>query len=227
MDWTQFDAALFDLDGVITPTAELHMRVWGEMFNDFLTERGVTEPYTDDDYFDNVDGRPRYEGVRTFLASRGITLSEDKVRELGDTKDALFNEVLERDGIQAYPGSLALLDALEECGIPKAIVSSSRNARAVLKAAGQLDRFPVIMDGVEATNRGLPGKPNPDTFIAAAADLGANITRCVVIEDATSGVKAGRDGGFGLVVGVDRGAGPDALLEAGAHLVVSDLEELV
>ena len=236
MDWTRFDAALFDLDGVLTPTAEVHMRAWSEMFNAFLDERGDSEPYTDEDYFAHVDGRPRYEGVRTFLESRGIELpegdpedgpDEQTVSGLGNRKNDAFNAVLARDGVTAYEGSVALIDALERAGTKMAVVSSSKNAAAVLEAAGIADRFPVLVSGAEATELGLAGKPSPETFLHAAAELGVARERCVVLEDATSGVRAGRDGDFGLVVGVDRGAGPAALTEAGADLVVQDLAELL
>ncbi|WP_409484612.1 HAD family hydrolase [Arsenicicoccus dermatophilus] len=236
MDWTRYDAALFDLDGVITPTAIVHMRAWSEMFNAFLLARGVAEPYTDADYFAHVDGKPRYDGVRSFLASRGIVLPEgdptdgpdgETVAGLGNRKNAAFMEVLHRDGMQAYPGSLRLLDHLAALGTAVAVVSSSQNARPVLEAAGLSERFPVIVDGLVARQEGLPGKPAPDTFLAAAARLGVARERAVVLEDAESGVAAGRAGAVGLVIGVDRGAGVEALTRNGADLVVRDLDELV
>lgn len=236
MEWTAYDAALFDLDGVLTPTAEVHMRAWDEMFNSYLRSRGISKPYTDEDYFDHVDGRPRYDGVRAFLASRGIELPEgdpsdspdaETVSGLGNRKNDAFNAVLARDGVTAYPGSIRLLDALAERGTSMAVVSSSKNAPAVLEAAGIADRFPVVVSGAVAADRGLEGKPSPETFLYAAQQLGVSKERAVVLEDATSGVKAGRDGGFGLVVGVDRGAGADGLTRAGADLVVADLEELL
>ena len=236
MDWSQYDAALFDLDGVVTPTAEIHMRAWSEMFNDFLRARGSAQPYTDDDYFTYVDGKPRYDGVRSFLASRGLALpdgtpsdpvAEETVCGLGNRKNDVFNAVLERDGIEAYPGSVRLLDRLDELGTKMAIVSSSKNARTVLAAAGLLDRFDVIVDGVVAAEEHLPGKPAPDTFLAAAERVGSDRTRAVVLEDAVSGVQAGRAGAFALVVGVDRGAGAAVLTDAGADVVVQDLDELL
>ncbi len=236
MDWTRYDAALFDLDGVITPTAIVHMRAWSEMFNAYLTSRGITEPYTDEDYFAHVDGKPRYDGVRTFLASRGITLPDgeptdapgtETVCGLGNGKNDAFRTVLERDGVEPYSGSVQLLDHLAAIGTKVAVVSSSQNARPVLTAAGLVDRFPVIVDGVVAKADGLPGKPAPDTFLAAAERLGVPRERAVVLEDAESGVAAGRAGDFGLVVGVDRGAGVERLTECGADVVVSDLAELV
>ena len=236
---------LFDLDGVVTPTAEVHMRAWSEMFNAFLTDDAPSLPdaavadlsaYTDADYFAHVDGKPRYDGVRDFLTSRGIALpegtSEDSgteltVRGLGNRKNDAFNVVLERDGVVAYPGSVALLDHLRELGLPLAVVSSSANAPAVLAAAGLADRFQTVVDGRVATELGLPGKPAPDTFVHAAEVLGAPVAASVVLEDAVSGVRAGAAGGFGLVIGVDRGAGPETLTAAGADVVVADLADLV
>lgn len=236
MDWNAYDAALFDLDGVLTPTAEVHMRAWDEMFNAFLEDKGITEPYTDEDYFTHVDGRPRYDGVRAFLASRGIELpegdpsdspAEETVCGLGNRKNDAFNKVLARDGVAAYAGSLSLLDALAARGTRMAVVSSSKNAPAVLEAAGIADRFPVVVSGAVAAELGLEGKPSPETFLHAATELGVPKERAVVLEDATSGVKAGREGKFGLVIGVDRGAGAEGLTSAGADVVVRDLEELL
>lgn len=236
MDWNDYDAALFDLDGVITPTAEVHMRAWAQMFNDFLQDRGVSEPYTDADYFTYVDGKPRYDGVRSFLASRDIELpdgdasdpaSAQTVSGLGNRKNDDFEQILQSEGVAPYPGSVALVEALEARGTKMAIVSSSRNAAAVLTAAGMIDHFPVIVSGKEAGERNLPGKPAPDTFLDAAEQLGVPKERAVVFEDALSGVQAGAAGHFGLVVGVDRGVGADALKEHGADIVVTDLEELL
>lgn len=230
VDWADFHAVLFDLDGVVTPTAEVHMRAWSEMFNAFLQDQpGLPRQpaYTDADYFAHVDGKPRYDGVRDFLASRGIPAPEDLVVELGDRKNDAFNAVLERDGVEAYPGSVALLDHLRELGTPLAVVSSSANAPAVLESAGLADRFATVVSGAVAKERGLPGKPAPDTFVYAAEVLGATPATSVVLEDAVSGVRAGSAGDFGLVVGVDRGAGVEALTGAGADLVVADLQELV
>lgn len=231
-----YGAVLFDLDGVLTPTAEVHMRAWDRMFNAYLQSRGGQQPYTEKDYYDYVDGKPRYDGVRSFLASRDIELPEgtpddspgaETVCGLGNRKNVEFSRVLETDGVQAYPGSVRLIDRLESAKVAMAVVSSSRNARAVLQAAGLLDRFPVIVDGNVAADRRLHGKPAPDTFAAAAADLGVGVDRAVVVEDALSGVAAGRAGSFGLVVGVDRGAGAERLRESGADVVVADLGELV
>ena len=227
VEWNEYAAVLFDLDGVVTPTAEVHMRAWSEMFNAWLDGQDGQAPYTDADYFAHVDGKPRYDGVRDFLTSRGIAAPEDLVVELGDRKNEAFNMVLERDGVTAYPGSVALLDHLRALGKPLAVVSSSANAPAVLDAAGLADRFATVVSGAVAKERGLPGKPAPDTFEYAAEVLGATAATSVVLEDAVSGVTAGRSGDFGLVIGVDRGAGHDTLTRAGADLVVSDLAELV
>ncbi|WP_395694549.1 HAD family hydrolase [Nocardioides sp.] len=239
MTWQDYDAVLFDLDGVITPTAEVHMRAWSEMFNAFLGSwdgGGDTTPYTEADYFAHVDGKPRYDGVRDLLSARGIELPDgspddapdvDTVCGLGNRKNDAFNAVLARDGVTAYPGSVRLLDHLDRVGVPMGVVSSSANAPAVLEAAGLLDRFRTVVSGRVATELGLAGKPAPDTFLHAAQVLGGAADRSVVLEDAVSGVRAGAAGGFGLVVGVDRGAGADVLREAGAGIVVSDLAELV
>lgn len=241
------DAALFDLDGVLTPTAEVHMHAWSRMFNDYLAARrqavasepppGVNlAPYTDDDYFEHVDGKPRYDGVRDFLASRGIELplgdpgdapERETVCGLGNRKNVTFALVLATDGVRPYPGSVALLDYLAARGVQVAVVSSSQNADAVLTAAGLRDRFEVLVDGGLARREGLPGKPAPDTYLYAADALGVGRDRAVVFEDAVSGVAAGRAGSFGLVVGVDRGVGVQTLLTAGADLVVADLAELL
>ena len=248
VDWSRFRAVLFDLDGVLTPTAEVHMRAWSEMFNAFLAEydegsassgMADTSPYTDADYFAHVDGKPRYDGVRDFLASRRIRLPEEAdggpglgdaggatVRGLGDRKNASVQELLDREGVAPYPGSVALLDHLQGLGLPLAVVSSSANAPAVLAASRLADRFSCVVDGMVARDTGLLGKPEPDTFLHAAAMLGVPAQDAVVVEDAVSGVRAGVAGGFGLVVGVDRGAGP-ALQDAGAGIVVSDLADLL
>lgn len=236
MDWSQYPAVLFDLDGVITPTADVHMRAWSDMFNSYLTTRSGQSPYTDDDYFAYVDGKPRYNGVRDFLHSRGITLPEGTVHDdpseltvcgLGNRKNEVFNTIIERDGVDAYPGSVALIAQLVASGHKLAVVSSSKNAPAVLRAAGLTQHFPVMVDGNVAAEMNIPGKPAPDTFNHAADALGVATTACVVIEDALSGVQAGAAGDFGLVIGVNRGVGQDALRTAGADIVVDDLEELL
>ncbi|MFV0285387.1 MAG: HAD family hydrolase [Demequina sp.] len=232
----RFGAALFDLDGVLTPTAEVHMAAWKRMFTDYFTAHAVTPAYTDDDYFAYVDGKPRYDGVRACLASRGITLPEGDPTDaggtatvcgLGNAKNDMFASVLREDGIAPYPGSVALIDHLNAAGVPMAVVSSSRNAPEVLAAAGLDHHFDVVVDGAVAARDKIPGKPAPDTYQRAAELLGVPQADAVVVEDAISGVQAGAAGDFGLVVGVDRGAGADALARHGADVVVADLAELV
>lgn len=227
-DWRNYDGILFDLDGVITPTAEIHEHAWGELF--------AAHDYTESDYLEYIDGKPRYDGVRSFLASRNLTLpdghpddepGDQTVCALGNNKNALFNEILERDGIAAYPGSQATLDLLEGLGIPAAIVSSSKNAVPVLAAAGLTSRFDVVVDGIVAADLGLAGKPAADGYLLGAERIGTDPSRTVVVEDAVSGVAAGANGSFAVTIGVDRGAGPEALLEHGATFVVSDLSELL
>lgn len=226
--WRDYDGVLFDLDGVITPTAEIHEHAWAELFKPF--------DFTQADYLEFVDGKPRYDGVRSFLVSRGVSLpdgdpadppGDGTVCAMGNKKNALFNVILDRDGIAPYPGSLATLQRLAEIGVPSAIVSSSKNAVPVLHAAGLADRFGVIVDGVVAADEGLNGKPAPDGYLLGAARLGVDPVRTVVVEDATSGVAAGAAGGFAVVIGVDRGAGAEALMAQGATFVVSDLDELL
>ena len=238
VDWSTLDAVLFDLDGVLTPTAVIHERAWKAMFDAFLAasaDGGPWQPFSGDDYLAYVDGKRRVDGVRSFLASRGIVLPEgaiddepghDTVNALGNAKNEAFQRVLRSDGIAPYPGSVRFLDALDRRGTAVGVVSSSRNAGEVLDAAGLADRFAVLVDGSVAAARQLPGKPAPDTFLAAAAELGVSPQRTAVVEDAISGVAAGHAGGFALTVGVDRGAGHDALTEHGADIVVDDLGDL-
>jgi beta-phosphoglucomutase family hydrolase len=225
---------LFDLDGVLTPTADIHMHAWRAMFTELFAEKGVTAPYTDDDYFTYLDGKKRDDGVAGLLASRGISVplgtpgdpsTADTVWGIGNRKNDVFTRVLDEEGIEAYPGSLALVDRLAAAGIPMAVVSSSKNARWVLTAAHLLDRFPIVVDGVTAGEQGLGSKPAPDMFLHAARALGVEPAQAVVFEDAISGVAAAHAGSFGLVVGVDRGAGEEALRSAGASIVVDDLAE--
>jgi len=231
-----FGAALFDLDGVLTPTADVHMAAWRRMFTDYFEAHGVTPAYTDADYFEYVDGKPRYDGVRSCLASRGVTLPEgtpddapgtETICGVGNTKNEAFSAILREDGVEPYAGSVALLDHLESIGCAMAVVSSSRNAPAVLEAAGLAHRFEIVVDGQVAADHGIAGKPAPDTYLYAAELLGVPKEAAVVVEDAMSGVAAGAAGDFGLVVGVDRGAGVQELLDGGADIVVQDLGELV
>jgi beta-phosphoglucomutase family hydrolase len=228
----RYRAVLFDLVGVLTPTADLHMHAWRVMFEELFAEKGVAAPYTDEDYFVYLDGKQRYEGVASLLRSRGIELdwgfptdpsTADTVCGIGNRKNDVFSRVLQEEGVQPYPGSLALLDALRAKRTPMAIVSSSKNAETVLTAAGIRDRFPVVVDGLLAARESLASKPAPDMFVSAARALGVAPAEAVVFEDALSGVAAARAGAFGLVVGVDRGVGPQALLDAGADVVIADL----
>jgi beta-phosphoglucomutase family hydrolase len=238
----RFDAVLFDLDGVLTSTAKIHSRCWKTMFDDFLSRRAAegTEPFRpfdiETDYKLYVDGKLRYEGVRSFLASRHISLAEgvpgdlstaNTVCGLGNRKDELVKEAIDRGEVEPYPGSVALVRRLREQGIRTAVVSSSNNCEQVLRAAGILDLFEARVDGLVASQLRLPGKPAPDTFLKAAQLLGVRPARAVVVEDAIAGVTAGRAGGFGLVVGVDREGGGDALRAHGADVVVRDLGELL
>jgi beta-phosphoglucomutase family hydrolase len=229
-------ALLFDLDGVVTPTAALHMRAWSRLFNSYLASHGLPADYSDDDYYAYVDGKPRYDAVRAFAASRRIPLPEgtpadppeaDTVNGLGLRKNAAFVEELAEHGIEAFPGSVRMLDAAIAAGYRTALVSSSRNALPVIEAAGVRDRFEVVVDGIVGATRSLAGKPAPDTFLLAAELLQLPASECAVLEDAIAGVQAGRAGGFGLVIGVDRGAGEQTLLQEGADVVVGDLAELL
>jgi beta-phosphoglucomutase family hydrolase len=233
-DLTAYDAVLFDLDGVLTPTAEVHMHAWQSMFEELFAAWGITPPYTERDYFDHLDGKKRYDGVASLLRSRDVEVpwgdpsdppTADTVCGIGNRKNVVFERVLRAEGIAAYPGSLHLLDVLAGAGTPVAVVSSSKNAEEVLAAAGIRDRFAVVMDGVIAEREHLASKPAPDVFVEAARMLGVEPTRSAAVEDALSGVESAAAGGFGLVVGVDRGAGEQQLAAAGAHVVVKDLEE--
>lgn len=229
-------AILFDLDGVLTPTVDVHKRAWARLFTDFLTAHGDNAPYTEADYFAYVDGKPRYDGVRALLASRGIVLPDgehsdpsdaETVSGLGNRKNDAFTQTLAESGVSPYPGSIEFLDMVTAAGLQVAVVTSSRNGEMVLSAAGLRDRFEVVVDGVVAADADLAGKPAPDTYSHAATLLGLTPADCVVIEDAHSGVQAGRAGNFGLVLGVNRGVGAQSLLDSGADVVVDDLDELV
>ncbi|MBU6535913.1 beta-phosphoglucomutase family hydrolase [Streptomyces sp. NPDC057245] len=230
-------ACLFDLDGVVTRTAVVHAAAWKETFDAFLRERDGADfrPFTDSDYDEYVDGRPRADGVRSFLASRGIELPEGDpddppdagtVNGVGNRKNALLLEKIRTDGVEPYEGTLRYIDAVRAAGLATAIVSSSANTRDVLRSIDAERLFDVRIDGVVARERRLPGKPHPDTFLAAARDLGVEASRAAVFEDALAGMDAGRSGHFGYVVGVDRVGQSDALYAHGADRVVKDLAEL-
>ncbi|AZM73879.1 beta-phosphoglucomutase family hydrolase [Streptomyces sp. G3] len=230
-------ACLFDLDGVVTRTAVVHAAAWKATFDAFLRERDGAgfRPFTDSDYDQYVDGRPRADGVRSFLASRGIELPEgtaddppdaQTVNGVGNRKNELLLEKIRTDGVEAYEGTLRYIDAVRAAGLATAIVSSSANTRDVLRSIDAERLFDVRIDGVVARERKLPGKPHPDTFLAAARDLGVEASRAAVFEDALAGMDAGRSGHFGYVVGVDRVGQTDALYAHGADRVVKDLAEL-
>ncbi|WP_406176817.1 HAD family hydrolase [Streptomyces sp. NBC_00996] len=231
-------ACLFDLDGVITKTAVVHAAAWKRTFDDFLRERGGDgfRPFDDTaDYDEYVDGRPRADGVRTFLASRGIELPEGApddppdrmtVHGLGNRKNDLLLELIRSDGVEAYDGTLRYIEAVRASGLRTAVVSSSTNCRDILRSVGAESLFDVRIDGVVAAERRLPGKPHPDTFLAAARDLGVEAAESAVFEDALAGMDAGRSGHFGYVVGVDRVGQGAALRAHGADIVVRDLAEL-
>ncbi|MFF2847268.1 HAD family hydrolase [Streptomyces sp. NPDC058001] len=234
-------ACLFDLDGVITKTAVVHEAAWKETFDAFLRQRDGADfrPFDATDYDQYVDGRPRADGVRTFLASRGIELPEGgpddppdappgeiTVQGLGNRKNALVLAKIREGGVEAYDGTLRYIDAVRAAGLRTAVVSSSANCLDVLRAVHAEDLFDVRVDGVVAVERGLPGKPQPDTFLAAAQDLGVQASRAAVFEDALAGMDAGRSGHFGYVVGVDRVGQAEGLRAHGADVVVKDLAEL-
>jgi trehalose 6-phosphate phosphatase len=237
----EFDALLFDLDGVVTRTAAVHAAAWKRLFDEYLRRRADRtgesfRPFdVDTDYLTFVDGKPRYDGVRSFLESRGVALpegtpedepGEETVCGLGNRKNMYFREQLRAGGAEVFDTTVHLIRAAREHGLKTAVVSSSKNCAEVLDAAGLADLFDTRVDGVELERLGLPGKPAPDMFLEAARRLGAEPGRAVVFEDAVSGVQAGRAGAFGLVVGVDRSGQADALREAGADIVISDLGEL-
>src|SRR3954469_11517613 len=235
-------ACLFDLDGVLTQTAKVHAAAWKQMFDEYLRARAerTGEAFVafdaGGDYNEYVDGKPRYEGVRSFLQSRGVDLpdgtpddppSAETVDGLGNRKNELVLELIERDGVDAYEGSIRYVKAARDAGLRRAVVSSSTNCRDVLEAAGMLDLFEEIVDGNVAREQGLKGKPAPDTFLAGARAVGGGAARAAVYEDGVPGVEAGRAGNFGFVVGVDRVGHADALRSHGADVVVEDLAELL
>ncbi|HXS64986.1 MAG TPA: beta-phosphoglucomutase family hydrolase [Streptosporangiaceae bacterium] len=219
---------LFDLDGVLTPTAKVHDAAWKEMFDDFLKRYPGQEPFDPvADYDEYVDGKPRDEGTRSFLESRGIHLDADTITELGSRKNEIVLRRLRDDGVDAYPGSLTYLHAVKKAGLRRAVVSASTNCKQVLEAAGIADLFQARIDGIVTQRDHLHGKPAPDTFLAGAKALGLAPKNAVVFEDALAGVAAGRAGDFGFVVGVDRVGQADALREHGADVVVTDLADLL
>ncbi len=228
----QISVALFDLDGVLTSTAVLHRVAWKAAFDDFLRDRDGDDfvPFTEQDYLDYVDGRPREDGVRAFLSSRGIDDVDDATTErIGSEKNEMFLAKLASDGVNPYPGSVRYLQAAQDAGLRVAVVTSSKNGEAVLDAAGLSKYVEVRVDGQETAARGLRGKPAPDSFLLGAELMGVEPTAAAVFEDAISGVQAGVAGHFGYVVGIDRvgGSQAEAMRTAGADVVVNDLDELI
>lgn len=237
----RFAAVLFDMDGVLTATASLHQAAWKEMFDAYSSQIAAEHgtgfsPFEAEDYKRDVDGKLRYDGVAAFLASRDIELpwgdpdddpSLETVCGLGNRKNAMIQELLHTRGADVFDSSISLVRRLRSKGVKTAVVSASRNCVAILEAAGIAELFDTRIDGNVAAELNLAGKPAPDTFLEAARRLGVPAARAVVVEDAISGVQAGRAGGFGLVIGVDRTGNREALLAGGADLVVADLDELI
>lgn len=235
-------ALLFDLDGVLTQTAKVHAAAWKQMFDAYLEDRAARTgaafvPFdSQHDYDEYVDGKPRYDGVRSFLASRHIELPEgdsadpataETVRGLGNRKNELVLRLIRDQGVEPYEGSVRYVQAAIERGLRRAVVSSSANCRDVLEAAGIAGLFEARIDGLVADREHLRGKPAPDTYLAGARALGAGPQEAAVFEDALAGVEAGRAGGFGLVIGIDRVGQAQALREHGADVVVTDLDQLL
>lgn len=236
-----FQAVILDLDGVITRTAGIHARAWKKMFDEYLSDRRPTPdedqaPFRlDVDYPEYVDGKPRYDGVRSFLQSRGIRLPEGSADDepgketicgLGNRKNQLFLDLVDQEGVQVYEDAVEQLDQWRRQGLGLAVVTSSRNGGRILRSGGLTERFDVRLDGTHIRELGLAGKPAPDMFLEAARRLGVSPAQAVLIEDAVAGVQAGRRGDFGLVVGVARNRPPEPLIEAGADVVVQRLTEL-
>jgi alpha,alpha-trehalase len=234
-------AVLFDMDGVVTRTATLHAAAWKRTFDTFMQARAASSgdfrPFDPrDDYLRYVDGKPRYDGVASFLASRGISLpwgtpddppGFDTICALGNQKDGYFNEVLESEPVEVYQSTVDFIDLLHRRGLKAGIFSASRNAARVLEAAGVLSLFDAKVDGSDAAALGLPGKPDPATLVELARRLGARPQTCAVVEDAIAGVQAGSAGGFAVVIGVNREAASGALVAQGATFEVRDLSELL
>jgi len=240
MNENAFEAVIFDLDGVVTKTATTHSRAWKKMFDHYLLERSKKYnedfiEFTPDDYLTFVDGKPRYEGVNSFLESRNIELTFgtpddnpelETVCGLGNRKNEAFNDVLTKEGVEVYPSTVKLLEQLKKDNIRIGVASSSKNAKSVLEAAGLMHFIETRVDGVVSAETGLKGKPEPDIFLTAAKNMGVDINKSIVVEDAVSGVQAGKNGNFGLVLGLAREDNNEALKAAGADIVINDLEEI-
>ena len=247
IDPAALDAVIFDMDGVITKTAKVHFAAWKELFDAYLREAAQAagdgsaapdsrfRPFTEEDYLRYVDGKPRYDGVRDLLASRSIELpwgdpadepGKKTVCGLGNRKNDLFTHVVRTQGVEVYPSTVTLIEQLQGAGISAGVVSASNNTTEVLDAAGVRRLFSAQVDGLVATQLGLPGKPDPAPFLEAARRLGVQPDRAAVVEDAQAGVQAGRAGGFGLVIGVNRIGQEEALRAHGANVVVDDLSQV-
>lgn len=240
IDLDTYDAAILDMDGVITQSARAHFEAWKRMFDEYLRERAAREggefrPFTEEEYYRYVDGKPRYDGAQSFLESRGIEIprgkpdddpGEQTVCGLGNRKNELFLEHLDDHGADAWPHARAFVEEMKRRGKPVAVISSSRNAKAVLEGAGVIELFDAIVDGVVSDEMGLEGKPAPDIFLEAARRLHVSPEHSIVVEDARAGVEAGRAGGFGLVVGIDRSGENTGLADHGADIVVEDLSHI-
>lgn len=223
--WARTRAVLFDLDGVLTPTDRIHEAAWEQTLGPYLAAHGLA-PYTAADYDAYVNGRPRLDGIRAVLSVRGVEPDDATVTQLGEAKNATFLDILNRNGSDTYPDALALLAWARSRGLGTAVVSSSANADAVLAAAGILDQFDLVVSGITAREQHLAGKPSPDPYAYAARHLDLEPAATVVIEDAVAGVASGAAAGAS-VVGIDRGAGREALAEAGATVVLGDLRDLI
>ena len=236
-----FESVIFDMDGVITKTALTHAAAWKKMFDEYLRKRETEhgEKFVEfthtNDYLPYVDGKPRYKGVQSFLKSRNIKIPFGKPSDkpgtetccgLGNRKNDAFNEVLDKEGVEVYPSTLALLDELKEAGIKLGVASSSKNCKPVLEKVNLLDIFDARVDGVVSAEKGLQGKPEPDIFTTACDMINADYSKSIVIEDAVSGVQAGVKGKFGLTIGIARENNVNELKEAGADIVVEDLNEI-
>ena len=238
--WHHFKVVIFDLDGVVTNTAILHTAAWKKAFDSYLRYRSQRDgmpflEFTLEDYLTYVDGKPRYDGVKSFLESRDIYLpygqvedgkTEETICGIGNSKNDAFRLVLETNGVDVFETTVFLIQELKKCGIHVGVASSSKNCESILKRAGLLELFETRVDGVISDELGLKGKPEADIFIQAALNLGASTLETVVVEDAVSGVSAGRKGGFGLVLGIAREDNAKDLLRNGADIVVKDLAEI-
>jgi beta-phosphoglucomutase family hydrolase len=236
----KFDAVLFDLDGVITATAKIHALAWKQAFDEFLKKRASGQDFKpfdkQSDYEDYVDGLPRYDGAQKFLESRHIDIpygspddppDKETVCGIANNKNARFDQALKTEAVEVYDGTVAWIRHLRKAGIKIAVVSSSAHCKAILKNAGLSDLFDARMDGDVAKQLQLKGKPAPDTYLKAAEMVNADAKRAVVVEDALAGVESGKNGGFGLVIGVDRKNHAKALKQHGADIVVTDLQEML